>query len=85
MIHALKIKPCYFHPVAMKKKRFEIRDNRDRDFQAGDRLIINEFDGKETGRYVEATITYVTNYSQKENYVVLSIDVDFIGDKNNEL
>ena len=46
MTHHLKIKPEYFQAVINGKKPFEIRLN-DRDFKQGDRVILEEYLGKE--------------------------------------
>ena len=46
MTHHLKIKPEYFQAVIDGKKPFEIRNN-DRNFQTGDRVILEEYTGKE--------------------------------------
>jgi hypothetical protein len=75
MKHFLKIQPQYFKEVCTGKKSFEIRKN-DRNFQVGDLLYLQEFDLEEqeyTGRVVERKITYITDYAQQENYVVMAI------------
>ena len=46
MTHHLKIKPEYFQAVIDGKKPFEIRYN-DRNFQTGDRVILEVYTGKE--------------------------------------
>lgn len=46
MTHHLKIKPEYFQAVIDGKKPFEIRYN-DRNFQTGDRVILEEYTGEE--------------------------------------
>ncbi|EOS7882279.1 DUF3850 domain-containing protein [Enterococcus hirae] len=75
MTHELKILPVYFEAVVNGRKQFEIRKN-DRDFQVGDQLILKEWnkDGF-TGRACQSEITYITDYMQKNGYVVLSIRV----------
>lgn len=51
MIHRLKTLPQYYQPIIEKRKTFEIRNN-DRDFQIGDSVILNEWDGeKYTGLF----------------------------------
>jgi ASC-1-like (ASCH) protein len=73
--HKLKIQPEYFKAVCTGKKSFEIRNN-DRDFKAGDTLLLQEFIPQTTsytGRVVERKITYITNYAQQENFVVMAI------------
>jgi len=76
-IHTLKIWQEYYSQVISGNKKFEIRNN-DRDFQVGDVLILQEYDpdvDSYTGEMVSAKITYITNFGQKENYVVMSIEL----------
>lgn len=77
--HYIKITKPHFDNVLDGTKRAEIRNN-DRGYQKGDNLVLEEVqataDGKgleHTGRVIEAIATYVTNYMQKENVVVISI------------
>lgn len=80
MHHELKILPCYFDAVKRGDKTFEIRDNSDRGFQKGDTITLREYDPsiapvdsfRYTGMKVDAEITYVTGYAQKDGYVVFS-------------
>ena len=75
MTHELKILECYATAKVNGDKLFEIRDNTDRGFQKGDKVwyhavnklgieIPHDIDKK------EYEITYVTNYMQKDGYVV---------------
>ncbi|TFI60576.1 hypothetical protein CKN63_13270 [Carnobacterium divergens] len=76
-IHILKTEPSYFEAVLNGSKRFEIRKN-DRNYQIGDYLLLQEWDPKEaayTGRSVLVKIIYMSDFKQKEGYVVLSIEV----------
>lgn len=75
--HELKILSCYFDAVASGIKTFEIRKNSDRGFQKGDVIKLVETEQtrwgpRETGNSINAVITYVTNYEQKDDYVVFS-------------
>ncbi|KON86595.1 RNA-binding protein [Sporosarcina globispora] len=75
--HKLKILPKYFEPVAKGIKNFEIRKN-DREFEIGDNLLLqecwNDPEGPTyTGRVLERKVIYISDYEQKENYVVLGI------------
>ena len=74
MIHELKIQSEYFLAVINKTKTFEIRKN-DRDFKVDDKIILREIDshGRYTGRSTYRRITYMTDFAQKENYVVMAI------------
>lgn len=77
--HELKILPCYFLAVLDGRKRFEIRFNDDRGFQPGDKIILNEITDKfgvETGRRLGGEITYITNYQQKDGFVVFGFKLD---------
>ncbi|MFP7308821.1 DUF3850 domain-containing protein [Enterococcus faecalis] len=72
-IHELKILPEYFEAVVSGNKCFEIRKN-DRRYEVGDILRLNEYeDGKYTGNFHVAEITYITDYAQQDGYVVLGI------------
>lgn len=83
MIHELKIAPRHFEAVLSGDKTFEIRDNKDREFNRGDKVKLREFDKAKlpvtslcySGREVDAVITYVTNYEQKDGFVVFSFSV----------
>lgn len=71
MIHELKILECYATAKVHGDKLFEIRDNRDRGFQKGDYVkykVLCNYDHVLEKKLYE--ITYVTNYEQKEGYVV---------------
>ncbi|MGN4933300.1 ASCH/PUA domain-containing protein [Aeromonas rivipollensis] len=74
MHHELKIMPRYFQPVLDGAKPFEIRDNSDRNFQQGDTVTLNEWDGERyTGRRATRQITFVTDYAQQTGYVVFGM------------
>lgn len=71
--HSLKILPQYFAAVLSGRKTFEIRKN-DRRFHEGDLIVLREWNGKEfTGKVVSKKITYITNYEQKDGFVVMGI------------
>ena len=75
MTHDLKILPEYFEQVITGNKSFEIRRN-DRDFHIGDKLCLKEWENGSrgyTGRMTIRKISYITDYAQKENYVVLGM------------
>jgi len=73
--HDLKIAPKYFMDVVNRVKTFEIRNN-DREFKVGDVLFLHEYvDGDYTKEEVcKRTVTYITDYAQKDGYVVMSIE-----------
>lgn len=74
MIHELKILPEYFEAVTSGRKQFEIRKN-DRDYEVGDRLYFREWNGENfTGDSYKAEVTYITDYMQRNGYVVLGIE-----------
>jgi ASC-1-like (ASCH) protein len=73
--HELKLETDYFGSVFAGLKTFEIRFN-DRNYQVGDTLVLREWDWFSetfTGREVEKKVTYITNYEQKDGFVVMSI------------
>lgn len=72
-VHKLKILPEYYNAQIEEKKNFEIRKN-DRNYQIGDWLLLKEYNPKIkkfTERKVMVEVTYITNYQQKDGYVVL--------------
>lgn len=76
-VHFLKIKEVYFDAVKQGIKTFEIRRN-DRSYEVGDFLELHAVD--EFGEYKEgsenvckAEITYITDYEQKHNFIVMAI------------
>lgn len=76
MMHLLKCWPEYYRAVESGAKRFEIRNNTDRDFQVGDFVTLSEWDPQEqryVGPKITRLITYITNYEQKPGFVVFGI------------
>ena len=70
-----KILPEYFEAVLEEKKRFELRKDED-DIQAGDILILREWDGEcYTGREVVNRVKYVLRnvpqYGLQEGYCII--------------
>jgi hypothetical protein len=56
-------------------KHFEIRKN-DRNFKERDEITLQEYDPKDddyTGREIHGMIRYITDYEQKEGYVVFAL------------
>lgn len=74
MEHRLKIQNQFFLPVIRGTKQFEIRKN-DRDFKVGDTVVLEEIDenNQYTGNCFASIITYITNFQQKEGYVVFGL------------
>jgi len=75
MIHELKTVSPYFDAVYDGIKTFEIRTN-DRDFKYGDTVILKEYDADKnaySGRVVSAKVGFITDFEQKDGYVVFSL------------
>ena len=78
MVHELKILPSHFAAVESGDKQFEIRENSDRGFQKGDRVLLREYDPHldnalddgHTGSVISVLILYVSGYNQPQNQVV---------------
>lgn len=71
MTHELKILECYATAKVNGEKLFEIRDNSEHGFQKGDYVKYKVLcDYKHTLEEKLYQITYVTNYEQKDGYVV---------------
>jgi hypothetical protein len=73
--HELKCWPQHYGPLWNRVKPFEIRKN-DRGFKVGDVLLIREWcpDRSEyTGHHCYRHVTYVTDFAQREGYVVLGL------------
>ena len=77
--HDLKIDPTYFAEVLAGNKLFETRRN-DRDFKKLDTVTLKEYiprgfltASRYTGEELTFTITHVTTFEQKENWVVFGI------------
>lgn len=76
MTHDLKCCPRYFRPVADERKKFEIRERRNRNFQVGDILLLREWSQKKkryTGKECARRVTYITDFEQKPGFVVMSL------------
>ncbi|WP_167630626.1 DUF3850 domain-containing protein [Listeria valentina] len=68
--HKLKILPQFFKEARSGNKYFEIRKN-DRDYQVDDYIVLNEYNGKNyTGKKIAGKITFITDFEQKDGYVV---------------
>lgn len=75
MQHCLKCHPEHYQKSAQGLKPFEIRLN-DRDFNIGDKVFLEEYDPKTeeyTGECLVGDITHISDFQQKDNYVVLGI------------
>lgn len=78
--HELKILPAFFEQVANGNKPFEIREN-DRDFKLNDVLLLREIEPARsphepalyTGRMKAVKVTYITDFQQKPDFVVMGI------------
>lgn len=85
MHHEIKIEDAYYEAIVSGDKTFEIRYN-DRGYQKGDTVSFSDslgFDRYDDNKFI---ITYVCNFSQKENWVVFaivkSLDVKELSNEN---
>lgn len=73
-IRKLKIERQYFDLVKSRIKTFEVRKN-DKNYQVGDLLVLVVFEnGRWTSERVYVRVIYMTDYEQKQGYVVLGIE-----------
>lgn len=75
LTHELKCQQPYFAALRSGKKTFEIRWN-DRGFKEGDMLRLREYDALSdyySGEECLREITYVTNWAQRDGFVVLGL------------
>ena len=73
--HDIKINPYAYEQVRCGNKTFEIRNN-DRGYQKGDTVVMRCYDNNcyDTEKpKITATISYVTNFAQKENWCVFGL------------
>ena len=71
-----KCLPEYYQAVRKRTKTFEIRKD-DSDYEVGDILELQEWDGKYTGHKIAREITYILRdaeqYGLREGYCILAI------------
>lgn len=76
--HKLKTWPVFFQAILEGRKKHEIRVN-DRDYRAGDSLVLQEYEpevGRYTGREIIVQVTYLTpggTWGLPANVCVMSI------------
>ena len=79
--HSLKIWPQYYQAVAERRKTYEHRSCRDRDFRVGDTLNLEEWDPDTkayTGSSLCAGVTYITRGPARgllEDSCILAIQI----------
>jgi hypothetical protein len=83
--HRLKCWPQFFESIKRREKTHDLRRADDRDFEVGDRLLLEEFDPSTksySGRRLVVEITYITSATQPcalsdkalaSDYCILSI------------
>src|SRR4051812_37249283 len=84
MTRELKTWPEFYENILDGRKTFDIREN-DRGFKVGDTLLLREYEitpeqynrsprtGYYTGRQLRVEVTYLTDFAQREGYVVMAI------------
>lgn len=73
--HIIKSWPEFFAAAWAGTKTFEIRLD-DRSYAVGDTIDMHEFDPKTrrfTGRVLHRRVVYITNYLQRDNYIVMQL------------
>lgn len=79
MKHYLKLTQPYFDEVAFGSKKFEVR-KKDRDFQEGHFLILQEYDTATdtySGHKVNTIITYILDDERycKDGFVIIGFEI----------
>lgn len=75
VVHRLKCWPEFFEAIWDGSKPFEIRED-DRDYAVGHNLHLQEWDPKTekyTGREITKQVTYITDWAQRNDYVVMGL------------
>ena len=76
MRHELKIETQYYNAILRGEKKFEIRKN-DRNFRVGDTIELRPWNSARkvflASPAIQRKILYITDYAQKDGYVVFSI------------
>lgn len=79
-VHTLKTWPVYFDALWSGEKTFEVRKN-DRDYKAGDRLVLQEYDPEREAyldREIHAEVTYRMpggRWGVAEDYCVMALRI----------
>ena len=74
--HELKIDAQHLYDIHTGDKTFEIRIN-DRDFQLYQYIRLKQIIGGDfTGKSLIVKIVYISDYMQREGYVVLGIKIE---------
>lgn len=76
-MHFLDVQTIYFEALLRGEKTFEIREKRDRNFQIGDILVLDELaqDSWYTGRRLYRVVTYIVTgaFGIPETHVVMGL------------
>jgi len=76
-VHNLKIHVSFLHAILTGHKTFEVRKN-DRDFKVGDQFKLYAYDEGidrvEKNYAFIGVITYITDFEQKDGYIVFAFD-----------
>lgn len=77
--HRMKCWPAYFQLLKVEVKTFEVREKKNRDFQIGDLLQLEEWDprtGRYSGEMITMEITFILEGGQfgiNQAFVVMSV------------
>lgn len=75
--HMVKCWPEFFEVMWSGVKTFEVRVN-DRNYTVGDTIALHEYNPAKrfySGRFVERRIVYITEYLQREGYIIMQLAV----------
>jgi len=80
MIHNVKSWSSFYKAIVAGNKTHDLRDMKDRNYQVGDTLILEEYEpflGAYTGNKAEVEVTYITSKQTPCAFSSAVLDKDF--------